>query len=325
MNTQDIVNLIDVALIDGKLDEAERKMLYQKAKSIGIDSAALASMIESRQRTLAVQGLVRPPLKKCPSCQAVIEKEMMLTCEYCGGSLSSTLSSQKVDEFHSRIMKISSDRRHEMIKSFPLPTEKNEIVAFLSLSTPLALEAYQFLPDVLPLIGQDEQHRILERRAWLSKTHSLVGNSRVVYAGDLSMQAILDGYAGQVEKSRQQQRRKRLATSFVALLVLAMVSVNPIDYQEYGLQYGLQATFAVLLRSVLFLLPVSLLLYVAVKRFQRGAYISVLFGLVVFLFFISEDFRDYFEDFWEDGGGQLMLIGFLSWLIYRGVKLNMKT
>lgn len=325
MNSQDIINLIDVALIDGKLDEAERKMLYHKAKSIGIDGASLASMIESRQRTMSVEGLVRPAIKKCPSCQAVVEKEMMLTCEYCGASLSSTLSSQKVDEFHSRIMKMGSDRRHEMIKSYPLPTEKNEIIAFLSLSTPLALEAYQFLPDLIALVGQDEKHRILERRAWLTKTQSLVSNSRVVYASDASMQAILDGYTGQLEQGRQQQKRKRMVASAVAVLFLSMISVNPYDYQEYGLQYGLQSTFSILLRSVLVLLPLALLLYIAVKRFQRGAYISVLFGLVVFLFFISEDFRDYFEDFWEDGGGTMMLIGFLSWLIYRGVKSNMKT
>lgn len=336
MNTQDIINLIDLALIDGKLDEAERKMLYQMAKSIGIDSASLASMIESRQQMLSGEGLVRPAMKKCPSCQAVVEKEMMLTCEYCGASLSTTLSSQKVDEFHSRLMEMSSDRRHEMIKSYPLPTEKNEILAFLSLSTPLALESYRFLPDVLALVGQDEKHRILERHAWVTKTQSLVTNSRVVYATDAPMQAVLDGYTGQLEKARQHQKRMRLVLSAVAMSALVLISVNPTDYLdghyvgevfvwECDILGGLQSTLVGILNSLLFPLA-ALLLYVVVKRFRGRAYIPVLVGLVV-IYFISEEFRDYFRFFWRELPIGALLFGFLSWLIYRGVtsKSNMKT
>jgi hypothetical protein len=318
VTAQDILNLIDVALVDGKLDDAERKMLLSKAKSIGIDGAGLASMIESRQRTLSADGLVRVQIKKCPSCQAIIDKELMVTCEYCGASLSSTLSSNKVDEFHSRIMNMSSDRRHELIKSYPLPTEKNEIVAFLSLSTSLAVESLSFFPDIVFMSGEDERNRINERRAWLAKTQALISNSRVIYANDPSMQAILDGYSNQIEQRSRSIRNRRVSSIGVVYTLLAIVSINPIMY-EVGVVTGVMDTLGRLLAISLALIPVAALSLIAFKRFQKGAYVSIVVGIAIVLMLISEDFREMLEDFVDDGGGTVVFIGFLGWLVYRKV------
>jgi hypothetical protein len=223
MNTQDLINLIDIALIDGKLDEMERKVLYQNAISIGMRTAELESLIESRRLALNSQRQVRSAARKCPSCQAVIHKEMMTSCEYCGASLTATLTSQKVDEFHSSLMKISSDRRHEMIKSYPLPTEKNEVIAFLSLATPLGLEAITIsaiISSTNPnLISRDDRSRFDERGAWLSKTQALIANSRAIYADDVSMQSILDKYEAQIT----QKKRNRLVIIGAIILVLSAI------------------------------------------------------------------------------------------------------
>ena len=269
MTAQDILNLIDVALVDGKLDDAERKMLLSKAKSIGIDGAGLASMIESRQRTLSADGLVRVQIKKCPSCQAIIDKEMMVTCEYCGASLSSTLSSNKVDEFHSRIMNMSSDRRHELIKSYPLPTEKNEIVAFLSLSTSLAVESLSFFPDIVFMSGEDERNRINERRAWLAKTQALISNSRVIYANDPSMQAILDGYASKIVGRKKSIARRRFYSLSLLYAALTALSIEPVIYLNQGALAGLADTLLKLLLITMLMPLLVLFVSLTIKGYRQ--------------------------------------------------------
>jgi hypothetical protein len=269
MSYQEIVNLIDITLIDGKLDEAERKMLVRQARAAGIDSAELESMIESRRLELNAGGLIRPATKKCPSCQALIQKEMMTSCEYCGASLTATLQSQRVDEFHSRLILVSSEKRHEMIKSYPLPTEKNEIIAFLSLSTPLALEAITFIPTLSILVGQDESHRNEERLAWLAKTQALIANSRVIYAGDTAMQAILDQYQAQIVSRKKEVRRNRLLTTatFVTVLIIANFKLGRFEVDFF---WGLRkTTIGVLKMGVPSLLGIGLI-YVVLKRWSIG-------------------------------------------------------
>ncbi len=268
MNKQDIIGRIEIALIDGKLDDAERNVLYQTAVASGISSAELDALIESRRLALNASGQIRSAVQKCPSCLELIDKEMMTTCKRCGASLASTLSSKKVDEFHSSLMKLSTERRHELIKSYPLPTEKNEIVAFLSLSTPLAIEAFTFIPAVSFLVGQDERHRIDEQNAWLTKTQALISNSKVIYAGDSSMHQILDTYELQLVRKRKDINKYRVLTSVSLLLVLLVANFKAHRF-EHDIFYGLRKTTIGVLKMASIAIPIIVASYIGIKRLSN--------------------------------------------------------
>ena len=177
MYNEQIENLINLALADGELTEKEKQILFKKAEAAGIDLDEFemvldAKLFEKQQAMKAATPSVAAPksdkfgdLKKCPACGAIVTS-FSAKCGDCGyefSNIEANASIQKLfllltelDNIQSSIplAKISFfsngllenrkraedhiNKKCEVIKNFPVPNTKNDILEFLSSAIPHA-------------------------------------------------------------------------------------------------------------------------------------------------------------------------------------------
>ena len=101
MYDKKLESLIEAALIDGKLTDKEKQILFKKAETLGIDLDEFEMILDARLYKIS-QAKVSPPptpspkieapasdkygdVKKCPSCGAMVES-FKTNCGYCNHS-----------------------------------------------------------------------------------------------------------------------------------------------------------------------------------------------------------------------------------------------
>jgi hypothetical protein len=178
MYNDQIENLINLALADGELTEKEKQILFKKAEALGIDLDEFelvldAKLFERQQIVTATAPSVAASksdkfgdVKKCPACGGIVTS-FSAKCSDCGHEFSNVdanASIQKLfllltelDDIQSSIplAKISLfsmdgelenrkkaedhiNKKCEVIKNFPVPNTKNDILEFLSSAIPHA-------------------------------------------------------------------------------------------------------------------------------------------------------------------------------------------
>ena len=167
MYSQEIEALIDAALADGVLTEKEKQVLFKKAQALGIDLDEFEMVLDSRlfekQKKSKEAQQAAPKsnkfgdVRKCPMCGAVVQS-YMAKCPKCGHEIanvdanSSTMAlAQKIEEIEkqrtSSILGVfaiglsSTDRKIiSTIRNFPIPNTKSDILEFIQLCLPKAVE-----------------------------------------------------------------------------------------------------------------------------------------------------------------------------------------
>lgn len=161
-------NLIEMALADGELTEKEKQVLFKKAEAQGIDldefEMVLDAKLYEKQKSIktnstnSVQSSAPKSekygdVRKCPRCGAIVES-FTTRCPDCGhefsnvGAVSSfsllsakleALDSKKKGGFIGAFTDDTIDRQKlSLIKNFPVPTTKEDILEFVSMAMPLA-------------------------------------------------------------------------------------------------------------------------------------------------------------------------------------------
>lgn len=161
MLSPELNNLIDAALTDGLLTEQERAVIKKRALLEGYDPDEVDIYINSRlqQMQIDAQGAVAK-VRKCPACGAIISY-MQTRCQQCGTEItnvSATKSMQKLSDMINQITatELIKEKRQERIKnaikSFPVPTTKEDIMEFLFMAAPNAKKKKTFLSTLGPAI-----------------------------------------------------------------------------------------------------------------------------------------------------------------------------
>ena len=156
-----IEQLINCALIDGKLTDKEKQILFKKAQAKGIDLDEFEMVLDARLVELERQEKEKSPrsnkhggVRKCPACGAIVPS-LTVVCAECGFEFSgveANYSSQKLAKeivetqakYNDKINRsLGEDKKWELrkqaintiaqiIKSFPLPTTKDDLFEFLA-------------------------------------------------------------------------------------------------------------------------------------------------------------------------------------------------
>lgn len=204
--------LIEMALADGELTEKEKQVLFKKAEAAGIDLDEFemvldARLYERKKVTQAVQSNTQGAapksdrygdVKKCPNCGAIIET-FVTRCADCGhefrniGIVSSfnllsskleALDKQKTGSFWGIKDQSIDEKKCSLIKNFPIPTTKEDILEFLTMGAPLANDgnfAERLAPKRLP-------------QAWKSKCNQVIMKARFSMKDDKGLMAEIDKY-----------------------------------------------------------------------------------------------------------------------------------
>jgi TM2 domain-containing membrane protein YozV len=248
MNATEVLALtIDNALLDGKLDVQERILLSSRAREMQISEEILQSLINERWRASQSQGAI------CVRCGKPIANTLSTKC-LCKASLAEQRKSWAIEELNQQLLAApTNDHRLLVIKSFPLPTAQNDIVASLSLAASALVAESDVrssaigLDGILMSIGlKDEDPVVKQARTeiivWKSKASAIIDNARILYSDDSEFLKILGGFQARFdsyEKEQKKQRQLRLLILFpVALFGLAVMNPKIFLAIPSEFQYG---------------------------------------------------------------------------------------
>lgn len=147
MFSQELENLIQATLEDGKLEPYEKEALVKRAEAEGVDLTELEiyinSILQKRQRELEKEkkaAYAKAEKKKkeefgrvCPNCGKQVPS-MTLKCE-CGYEFSTQKKVSSIKVFSDKLEKVKEhDKKIQIISTFPVPNTKEDIIEFLALS-----------------------------------------------------------------------------------------------------------------------------------------------------------------------------------------------
>ncbi|MBR5639915.1 MAG: hypothetical protein IKW83_09145 [Muribaculaceae bacterium] len=147
MFSPELNNLIEASLTDGVITEQERAVIKKRALLEGVDPDEVDIYLDSRlqQMQIDAQGAVAK-VRKCPACGAIITY-MQTSCPQCGTEISNVGAAKSVQKLSDMIndataTEFNKEKRFEriknIIKSFPVPTTKEDIMEFLFMAAPNA-------------------------------------------------------------------------------------------------------------------------------------------------------------------------------------------
>jgi len=156
----EIEKLIDLALADGQITEKERNVILKKAAEFGVDADEVEMTLDGKLHQLEASKTKQKEkvgnIKTCPACGASA-KAMELGCSECGHEFSNSKANTTILDLIAKIDKIETeknktianlkstekflesqnfeDRKNEVIRNYPVPNTKDDILEFLTYST----------------------------------------------------------------------------------------------------------------------------------------------------------------------------------------------
>ena len=216
--------LIDMAIVNGELSDKGRQVLFKRAQSQGIDLDELELVLEARlNEKRKAMNAAQPPaqksnkygeVRKCPTCGAFVES-FTTRCPECGFEFSGVGTVSSFEELSKRLAECDSSsfknmltntwdggeariqKKKQIISTFPIPTAKEDLLEFLSMSLPLAKKnkAGFFASDA------EKEHNTLAD-AWRSKVEQVITKARFALKNDPVTLQEIEQYAQELNKKK---------------------------------------------------------------------------------------------------------------------------
>lgn len=223
----EIEKLIDLALADGQVTEKERNVILKKASELGVDIDEVEMTLDGRlhqlEATKPKQKEKAGNIKTCPACGAHV-KAFQIKCDDCGHEYRETKSSVNVKEFHQKIISTSQKDRASIIQTFPIPTNKEDIIEFLTLAipgaTPMTRDEINGYITVGKGMREEFSYREAEISAWENKLNMIISQAKILFAGDLMLNEILKNYERQININSKKKWKKN-----AGIIILALIAV----------------------------------------------------------------------------------------------------
>jgi len=210
MYNDQIENLINLALADGELTEKEKQILFRKAEAAGIDldefEMVLDAKLFEKQQTLkaAAPSVVVTKsdkfgdVKKCPACGAIVIS-FSAKCSDCGHEFSNIETNVSIEKLFKLLTEIDNkpketfgmfqkdkelayesdlvQKKAEIIKNFPIPNTKNDILEFLICAVPHARKVKSGIASLFSSkhFGVSDSYKEQEiGKAWKNKCEQII-------------------------------------------------------------------------------------------------------------------------------------------------------
>ena len=234
MYNEQLENLIEMALVDGQITDKERSVLIKKAESFGIDLDEFEMVLDARlfekQKTNSETTKVSSSnksdkhgdVKKCPACGSIL-KSFKTSCPDCGHDFSNIKANASIEKLFTMLTDVENERNDDdmsigkafgnllnsaiqgtdsitskkktIISNFPIPTSKNDILEFLSLSLPKARERGNFITR-----NTDENRAHNEMaKVWKTKCEQIIMKARFSMKEDKKTLEEINMYAKELK------------------------------------------------------------------------------------------------------------------------------
>lgn len=245
MYNEKIEALIKAALIDGKLTEKEKQVLFKRAQAEGIDLDEFEMVLDARLIELNKSPKSSTPksdkfgdVRKCPVCGALVPSLAGL-CTDCGyefSGIAAIMSSKQLanaiadieEKYNSQISAIEGgtvddgDRRWRLekdkysriaqtIKTFPIPNTKADLFEFITVmhANMLSLTTHRLVAD-----------------AYLTKYNEALLKINTLFSKDpMFTSFVKDQERIQVEYKKAHRKQKGLGLNSTAKLLLTLLGI----------------------------------------------------------------------------------------------------
>ena len=222
--------LIDVALADGELTEKEKQVLFRRAESMGVDLDEFEMVLEARlfekkraDAASAPAPTVAPTaaptsnkfgdVKKCPVCGAIVQS-FNAKCVECGYEFMNAEANQGIQRLFEMLSDVDNqnvstgkegfwgmiaseqkesniiNRKSTIIRNFPIPTTKNDMLEFLALAAPQAKVSFW---------SNDANDARMLAPAWKSKCEQVIIKAKFALKDDKEALEEMAKYAKQLK------------------------------------------------------------------------------------------------------------------------------
>jgi len=172
----------------------------------------------------------------CPHCGETQVNTAMAVCPFCDGNLAAVSFSEAAEKLHSELMAIPEAKRSALIRSYPLPTEKDDIIAMLSMAVPLSmahlnrdnLSPAEVILDSLGLLRDEGRSQLKnEASVWAAKADAILHNAKVLYSHDSGFIETLSGYEQRLNNDKPGAKKvKTLLVLVLPVLIVLVILVN---------------------------------------------------------------------------------------------------
>lgn len=149
-----IQGLLAMSLIDGTISEKEKKVIFKKAKTLGVDQEEMEVIMDALEVFLRQQKNQNSDLsekeienifqekrkesyvgevKKCPNCGAEVTS-FQVKCFSCGYEFRGIKAGEAVSKFYEESKFISEKDYPRFIQNFPVPNDIGTLLEFLIFS-----------------------------------------------------------------------------------------------------------------------------------------------------------------------------------------------
>jgi hypothetical protein len=206
MYNKTIEKLIELALVDGELSEKEKHVLFKKAEEAEIDLDEFEMVLEARLFE-KLQSLKHQDVsfhnsdkygvvKKCPSCGSIV-MPFSINCSDCGHYFSDIEANVSIEKLFKLLTDVDSqprkefghfdndkkieqikrilEQKTELIKNFPIPNTKNDILEFLTFAVPHAKKVKTGFSSIFTINAFSNAHRDQQlAKAWKYKCEQII-------------------------------------------------------------------------------------------------------------------------------------------------------
>lgn len=233
--TEKLEKLIALAVTDGVITDRELEILKKKAKEEGVDEDELEMLLDTRlyERNEAlkedVKNSIPPPptekpksnkegdAKKCPSCGAPVQS-FATKCSDCGHEFRNVDSSNSIRELFQKMNEIQAKKseeassikgmfidtlsgdkttalKRELLKSFPIPNTREDILEFLALAIPNCKKPSFWKRNA----SWESLERYEMAPIWQSKCEQIIIKARFSMKEDKSTLSEIEHYAKELK------------------------------------------------------------------------------------------------------------------------------
>lgn len=230
MYSKELEELIENVLADGVITEQERAVLRKRAQACGEDPDEVMVVVEGRltkaKKAAKPANEKRGNVVHCPACGALVEAGSG-KCAECGYVFTNVETNSSAERFAKELAALMDKRKSdkeikEFVKSFPIPTSKEDMLEFIA--------------------SMDARRRNQSdfQGAYSTKYKECVTKAKIQFAGDTQIGALL----AQTEKfsmSKMTKSQKRMGGCAIVFLIFfyCIYSIcvwlnNPSDFGDHS-------------------------------------------------------------------------------------------
>lgn len=208
MYDKSLEQLIDAVIADGVITDQERKVVYKKAATLGIDQDEIEVYLEGRlQQHLSIPKQSTNKhgnVKVCPNCGALWISGTT-KCKECGYILSNVSANSSAILLDERLKRASGARaKAHVISSFPIPHSREDLIEFLT-----SLE-----PKTKGMVSSEGEKSI--RKAYIEKFNECLNKATILYPEDRIISSFVAGI-------KRQKTTKKVLIMMITAIIIALV------------------------------------------------------------------------------------------------------